>query len=117
MKICKLCNLPKEKFSINRHGNESSVCTQCRNKQTNEYKYRNKDVWMLLSARHRAKVGGIPFNITREDITIPEFCPVLGIKLESGTRQEHESSPSLDRVRPELGYIKGNVMVISHKAN
>lgn len=117
MKICKLCKLPKEKFSINRHGNESSVCQQCRNKQLNDYKYRNRNYWMLTCAKHRAKVAGLPFNITREDVVIPEYCPALGIKLEGGTRQDHDASPSLDRIIPDLGYVKGNVVVISHKAN
>lgn len=117
MKICKICNEPKEKFSTNRHGNESSVCTQCRNKQHNDYKYRNKDVWMVICARQRAKKAGLAFDLTKEDVIIPEFCPALGIKLCQGTRQEHDASPSLDRIRPELGYVKGNVVVISHKAN
>ena len=27
------------------------------------------------------------------------------------------SSPSLDRIIPELGYVPGNVQVISHQAN
>lgn len=26
-------------------------------------------------------------------------------------------SPSLDRIKPELGYVKGNIRVISFKAN
>lgn len=50
---------------------------------------------------------------------IPEFCPVLGMKLEcnAGTGHAKQNSPSLDKVIPELGYVKGNVQVISYLAN
>ena len=55
------------------------------------------------------------FNIEIEDVIIPEECPVLGIPLKvlSGS----DNSPTLDRVDNRLGYIRGNVAVISHRAN
>ncbi len=70
---------------------------------------------MLVYARYRAKQRGIPFSITPEDITIPARCPILGTPLDfsDGSRTE----PSLDRRIPELGYIPGNVWVISTLAN
>lgn len=74
---------------------------------------------MLRSARHRAKKQGLPFNITIDDIVIPEVCPVLGIQLEcnAGTGSAKQNSPSLDKIIPELGYVVGNVQVISYLAN
>jgi len=72
---------------------------------------------MLTCARRRAKVAGLPFNLTVGDIIIPEYCPVLGIKLEPGSKKYHAASPSLDRIVPEKGYVKGNVAVISFRAN
>lgn len=68
---------------------------------------------MLYSARQRAVKFNVPFNLTVEDILIPEFCPILGVKLQFNT----DHAPSLDRIIPELGYTKGNVMVVSTKAN
>jgi hypothetical protein len=58
-------------------------------------------------------------TITIHDIVIPEFCPLLGIRLEpgKGTGGAKAASPSLDKIRPELGYVPGNVWVISHRAN
>lgn len=51
-----------------------------------------------------------------EDILVPDTCPILGISLKAGVRVT-DASPSLDRVINELGYVRGNVRVISHKAN
>lgn len=68
-------------------------------------------------AKRRAKKLGIPFDIEISDISIPEGCPALGIKLESNKRHHHDNSPTLDRVIPSLGYVKGNIAVISLRAN
>lgn len=53
------------------------------------------------------------------DVTIPELCPVLGIpmKINKGCSTSRDSSPSIDRFVPALGYVLGNVCVISLKAN
>lgn len=71
---------------------------------------------MLRAARNRAKTKGVPFNITINDFQIPEVCPALGIEISlDGTQRDN--SPSLDRIMPPMGYVKGNVMVISNRAN
>ncbi len=69
--------------------------------------------------KSRAKINKIPFNLDLEDIIIPEFCPVLGIKLNlnHGVRGYHPDSASLDKIDPKLGYVKGNIRVISGRAN
>lgn len=75
---------------------------------------------MVLRAKERAKKKGLPFNITEEDLVIPDRCPVLGMTLDYGFKNTGKlmpNSPSLDRRIPELGYVKGNVQVISAKAN
>lgn len=77
----------------------------------------NKAKEMWKSARERARKKDVPFAIDVEDIVIPDFCPVLGIPLVVGDGVLHSNSPSLDRIVPEKGYVKGNVIVVSHKAN
>jgi hypothetical protein len=73
---------------------------------------------MWRGAKFRASRDNLPFDITVDDLTIPEFCPVLGIKLDcSGSAEERDTAPSIDRIIPEEGYVKGNVCVISQKAN
>jgi len=74
---------------------------------------------MIANAKHRAKRDDLPFNITEEDIKIPETCPVLNIPLRKsiGKQGGDDNSPTLDRVVGDLGYVKGNVYVISLRAN
>lgn len=72
---------------------------------------------MLKNARARAKKQGIPFDLELTDIVIPEVCPVLGIPLMVGEGKNCPNSPSLDKIIPEKGYVKGNVCVISFRAN
>jgi hypothetical protein len=59
----------------------------------------------------------VPFNLVIDDIIIPKTCPILGIPLKSGKKNHLPSSPSLDRIVPNLGYVRGNICVISYKAN
>jgi hypothetical protein len=74
---------------------------------------------MLNRARHSAKKKGIPFNLTKADILpFPKVCPVLGTPLIYGaTRAELWSTPSLDRIDNSRGYVKGNVVLVSYRAN
>lgn len=73
---------------------------------------------MLYGARARSIELGIECNLDITDIIIPDICPILGIPLfKSKTGFQSNNSPTLDRINPKLGYIKGNVKVISSKAN
>lgn len=74
---------------------------------------------ILSRVKSRAKRLGIDFNITVEDIKIPEKCPVLGLTLILSNQGSgyHKDSPSLDRINPKGGYVKGNVRIISARAN
>ena len=72
---------------------------------------------MLAQSRATAKRKGLPHTITIDDIVVPQFCPVFGLKLERGNGKPHDNSPSIDKIIPELGYIPGNVIVVSWRAN
>lgn len=73
---------------------------------------------MYIAAKIRAKKYGIPFTIKIDDVIIPDRCPLLQIPLILNSEQKwHPNLASLDRVIPSLGYIPGNVWVISWKAN
>jgi len=78
---------------------------------------KNPERHLLDHARRRAKAKGIPFSLTLEDIHVPRYCPALGIELRVNEGIVGPDSPSLDRIIPSLGYVPGNVIVVSHLAN
>lgn len=80
-------------------------------------KERNPEFFLLRDAKKRARDCGVPFNLTLADITIPAHCPVLGFKMQAHEGKCGFDSPTLDRVVPARGYVRGNVVVISHRAN
>lgn len=72
---------------------------------------------LLKLAKQRVKSSGWELTITEEDIIVPEFCPVFGVRLEFGRMDDRDNSPSLDRIDSTKGYIPGNVAVICWAAN
>lgn len=78
---------------------------------------KNPKQYMITRCKSRAKKKRLPFDLTVEDFTIPDTCPVLGIPLSMQRGYKTDNSPSLDRLVPAKGYTKGNVFVISDRAN
>jgi hypothetical protein len=72
---------------------------------------------LLAGARKRGRLKGIECTISHEDIVVPEFCPVFGVKLEVADGFVTDFSPTLDRIDNAKGYVPGNVMVVSWRAN
>ena len=90
-----------------------------RNKKDRERVHSNKDSYkraMLSSAKSRAKLKNLDFNIDLSDIELPEVCPLLGIPLSINASNK-DFAYSLDRIDSSKGYVKGNVWVISDRAN
>lgn len=85
------------------------------NSYTEHYKKSNPVRYLLSKARSRCKKLGLEYNLENEDIIIPEYCPLLNVKLDMNGSSD--TSPSLDRLDNTKGYIKGNVWVISFQAN
>lgn len=81
------------------------------------------DFWshgQISKLKARAKKKGIPFDLTEADIQLPKVCPVLGIPIVLGGGNkaiEKPGTPSVDRIINSKGYVKGNVRVISFRAN
>jgi hypothetical protein len=85
------------------------------------YYTENPEVLMLKTASKRARERGLPFSITAADIkaAIPRDgrCPVTRELFVRGEGKVCQTSMTLDRIKPELGYVPGNIAVISHLAN
>jgi hypothetical protein len=81
--------------------------------------YLKKDLrrFLLSSAKYRAKKKNLPFNIHKEDISIPDKCPVFSIPIRYSEGGKTDNSPTIDRIDNTKGYIKGNIVVVSFKAN
>lgn len=78
------------------------------------WKQNNPEYYLWHSAKQRAKQSNLDFSIDIEDIHIPNQCPVLQTKF---IWKDKEYAASLDRIDNTKGYIKGNIQVISKKAN
>ena len=131
---CRICGVPKplsdfHKDAAKKFGRRYE-CKQCtgdarrspagREKQAaHKRKVQRKDCRksMLQSARHRAKRDGLPCTIGLSDIVLTECCPIFGVRLAVSDGHPAPTSPSLDKLVPELGYVPDNVWIISHRAN
>jgi hypothetical protein len=70
-----------------------------------------------IAIKAGAKQRGIPFAIKEEELPhIPSVCPILGIPLEIFSKDKCKQI-SLDRFDNSKGYVPGNVIWISHRAN
>ena len=104
--ICKSCSL--KTININKY---------CSPEKRKELHRKDPRKVMLIHAKARANKKGLDFNIDLSDIVIPEICPLLKIPIYVSDKKVGPNSPTIDRIVCEKGYIKGNVIVISHKAN
>lgn len=86
-------------------------------KEENPIKY--SCIQMVSSAHKRAKKFNLPFDIDTEYLLsiAVERCPVFSKSLKYGGGSATDMSPSLDRIVPTKGYVKGNVQIISNLAN
>lgn len=77
----------------------------------------NPALFMWRDAKKRAKEKQLAFDIDVADIAIPDTCPVLGIPVAQQEGNTTNNSPTLDRIDNTKGYVKGNVIVVSRRAN
>lgn len=85
-------------------------------------RFRDPVGYLLSTTKYRAKKYGIEFSLTRDDIVIPDKCPILGIPLffvesDNSKKSKNPNSPSIDRIDSSKGYVAGNVRIISWRAN
>ena len=127
-KICKECNqsLNLNKFSLiekwNINSDTRDICKKCsaklneKNKRNRDWKFNAKKV-LYDNAKQRAKKSNIEFTLTKDDIDIPDTCPVFGFPLKREDRKTWMYAPSIDRIDNAKGYVKDNIIIVSRRAN
>lgn len=76
---------------------------------------KGRAVRLVIAAKVRARKLKVPFNLTAEDVLFPLVlgeCEATGILFERTAKARSPFAPSLDRVDPTKGYVKGNVQVV-----
>lgn len=97
---------------------KQSRCRICVNLWMKTHYHKHPAENMLRRAKSRAASAGFEFNLTVGDILpLPEFCPVFGTPLRLNAKSQDPHGYSLDRVDNTKGYVKGNVAVMSYRAN
>jgi hypothetical protein len=128
-RICDVCNTQKNiwQFSLldktrTTTTEHKTTCKKC-SRALKEKEKRDRD-WKVDAAKllyknikSRCKRIGREFSIELEDIIIPEKCPVFGFELKREDKQTWMCAPSVDRIDSSKGYIKGNITVVSRRAN
>jgi hypothetical protein len=137
-KNCNKCAVPLEvgvTTSEKRLDNHMYACITCSNKKSKESNRKRRELiradptraqayweqyeWLKM-VEGRAKRIGVPFDLTADDVVIPDVCPILKIPMSrhtGGGSGPRAGSPTFDRIVPAKGYVRGNVRIISHRAN
>lgn len=122
---CKMCAAKQyRKYYMENREKNHKACREYRARnrelildQTAAYRAINYQKLFLSNIRHKAQKHDLDFDLDESDIIIPEVCPLLGIKIERNFKNNRDSHPSVDRKDPSKGYVKGNIKIISYRAN
>ena len=73
----------------------------------------------VVKLRYRSKKQNLPFDLTAEYLIsiFPTDCKCPALGTDFNWFGEYNSVPSVDRIIPERGYTKGNVVWVSRLAN
>jgi hypothetical protein len=73
---------------------------------------------LLQRARSNARSRKLDFNLEIADIIIPKYCPYLNVELLTEHKHStHQHYATNDRIDSTMGYVKGNLQIISKLAN
>lgn len=67
--------------------------------------------------KYNAERTGYTWGVEFGDIEWPTHCPILGLELNYFAEFRQENSVSFDRIDSNIGYEKGNIQILSWRAN
>ena len=116
--LCKTCNKHRHVGHFSKHagcssGYDTSRCKPCKKARADWAKV-PLEKRIYNRAKTRAKRKGIPFDILLEDVVIPNKCPVFSQPFVYG---DPDWTYSIDRLDNSKGYVRGNILIVSNKAN
>ena len=123
-KTCRLCGETKPASDF--YKGIGNRCKPCHITAMKKYHWSRPFYKTMCNAKGRAKKAGIPFDLSEKylkDIWTG-VCPVFGTRLSMPLATKRTDvdvtsahQPSLDRILPERGYVEGNVVWMSRRAN
>ena len=121
-KIMKPLNMFPERSD--RPGKRRTTCVSCRSSLARGRYLRHKSTAYFKLKATRARSRSQSLHLPECDLTAEYlesiwtgYCPVLSIPLKTDTYRSDPQLAELDRFVPELGYRRGNVTFMSHRAN
>ena len=125
---CKSCNQEYRKENREKLlAYERTDQRRIRNKERYQTQRRDKIYvlrGLLREARKRARNNELPFDLTMEWLKtmVVSHCPITlqpidWLKEQVVNRTAGPNSPSIDKNKPELGYVQSNCSIISHRGN
>lgn len=122
--LCQVCGRAKRKRYYRKHAKKLRADSLKRNgsprglKLAKKWRVKNALRSIIMNIKSTCKRFGIPFDLTVDDIAMPKVCPYLGIPLKMRDGEARtDNTMSIDRVDPDEGYVRGNIIVVSWRAN
>jgi predicted DNA-binding protein YlxM (UPF0122 family) len=98
-------------------GGVLNTCKVCCSERNRRSKAKNPQRRLLSALKTRASQKGLEFDLTESDLEMPNRCPVLGIPIRFNNGTNGDDSISVDRIDNTKGYVRGNVIIVSRRAN
>ncbi len=127
---CIKCNLLKtlNNFKLNKTtGYIIAICNICETNIQNIRKNKSLEknmLFRLYNIKGRSKNKNIPFNLTLEDLLLQYnkqngkcFYTDIDMNIYYGKGHNRKDGITIDKIIPEKGYIKGNIVFCSFRAN
>lgn len=132
--VCKACARVKRRAYVASRGNDikdylrewkaSRHGKSIAKKHYQNSRANKRALVLLMSARARCrKRGTITYKISAAEhkrlqrVIESGFCEVTGLPFNMNTNKPEWDSPTLDRIKPQMGYVDGNVRVVIFAIN
>lgn len=98
------------------------VCRDRNNRNSFNRRYpEQRGRYLAINARSRAKAKKLPYDLDEHldaiNARAKGVCELTGIPFRTQSGPVTWDSPSIDRIKPELGYVYSNIRFVLHAVN